>query len=100
MRSIAGMANRQGDVRLALRASLRPQLTLWLGLAWPFSLFAVDRGRRAVRSGVTSGCTDRGRREVRSGVICGCTDRGWRAVRSWSDMWVYGQRKESSEELE
>ena len=33
MRSIAGMANRQGDVRLALRASLRPQLTLWLGLA-------------------------------------------------------------------
>ena len=31
MRSIAGMANRQGDVRLALRASLRPQLTLWVG---------------------------------------------------------------------
>jgi len=34
LRSIAGMANRQGDVRLALRASLRPQLTLWLGLVW------------------------------------------------------------------
>jgi len=38
LRSIAGMANRQGDVRLALRASLRPQLTLWLGLAWLGSL--------------------------------------------------------------
>ena len=33
MRSNAGMANRRGR-RLALRASLRPQLTLWLGLAW------------------------------------------------------------------
>ena len=27
------MANRQGDVDYALRASLRPQLDLWLGLA-------------------------------------------------------------------
>jgi len=36
MRSNAGMVNRQGGRRLALRASLRPpQLTLWLGwLAW------------------------------------------------------------------
>jgi len=38
LRSIAGMANRQGDVRLVLRASLRPQLTLWLGLA-PLTYF-------------------------------------------------------------
>ena len=34
MRSNPGMANRQGGRRLALRASLRPQLPLWLGLAW------------------------------------------------------------------
>jgi len=27
-------------------------------------------------------------------------DTGRRAVRHWRDMWVYGQRKESSEELE
>ena len=30
---------------------------------------------------------------MRSGVICGCMDRGRRAVRSWSDKWVYGQRR-------
>jgi hypothetical protein len=33
MRSNAGMAN-TGGRRHALRASVRPQLTLWLGLAW------------------------------------------------------------------
>jgi hypothetical protein len=37
MRSNAGMANRQGDVDLRF-ARLRPQLTLWLGLAWPENL--------------------------------------------------------------
>jgi len=31
-------------------------------------------------------------------VTSGCTDRGRRAVRSWSDKWMYRQRKESSEE--
>jgi len=33
MRSNAGMANIEEDVDVALRACLRPQLTLWLGLA-------------------------------------------------------------------
>jgi hypothetical protein len=32
MRSNAGISNRQGGRRLALRASVRPQLALWLGL--------------------------------------------------------------------
>ena len=35
MPSNAGMANRRGGRRLAVRSSLRHQLTLWLGLAWP-----------------------------------------------------------------
>jgi len=35
MRSNAGMANRQGDVDLRFTQVSTPQLTLWLGLAFP-----------------------------------------------------------------
>jgi len=44
MRSNAGMANRHGDVDLCVRASLLPQLTLWLGLAWSSVGIATDYG--------------------------------------------------------
>ena len=42
MRSKAAMANRQGGRILALRASLRLQLELWLGLAWLGSVATSD----------------------------------------------------------
>ena len=32
--------------------------------------------------------------------VDGCADRGRRAVRGWNEKWVYGQRNESSEDLE